>query len=522
MNNIATSVESAAASVQSSIIKPRFREEDILFSTLSMYEDDDIMKNITSTVKYAVPGTNSRLLSQSDYFTGLGYTLLRQILAACFIIYTYYLRLSSSMFEFYSLLSANFWYLLSLLSLPEDLSTVGPASIYSSSTIHLVKHTGGSERTMPRGSRIYHFYQRLLLLPTRLGNIILENSLSMSTPRTRMQIRKAIGRFYIPNHIAFIFEMSPLVVPQPPEIPTPFLDYEKRIVIPDKKEVATVLAKRAEWASMHHTHKAAETFRVIYEAAKCITWAACSEVCTVTVFESNGYSWRDMGKMASVIREEMQNLTKNSYRVSDSITLINLSTLEIVSVFDKQHVNANLTNGDLDLQYGEDMRDNYKSFESNIHNIIELDPAPESIVSSKVEDSPSDEDTGVVPTFRTNLTVFLMSNKETDANTFRQLRIKQQLYDHFEQSTLLESSVETQIKAMHYPTFQEYVDCYTDPELLIKFCTQTQALESLAGYPLVASGPQGVTFIPQSKPANFQHYCRCLREHNNALKRKYI
>lgn len=524
MENITTSVESAAASVQSSIIKPRFRDEDILFSTMNMFEDDDIMKNFTSSVKYAVPGTNNRLLSQSSYFTGLWYTFLRQILALWFTLYQYYLRIASLTLEFYNLTSAYFWYLLSFLPLPEDLSTVGPASIHSSSTIDLAKSQKESKEIIATGTRVYQFYERSLLLPTRIGNFILENSLRKSTPRTRMQIRQATGRFYIPDHIAFIFEMSPLVVPQPPEVPTPFLDYEKRIVIPDKKDVAKVLAQRAEWSSLHHTHKAAETFRVTYEAAKCITWAACSEVPIVTVFESNGYSWKDLKKMASVINEEMQNLTKSGYKVSDSIKLINLSTLETVSVFeDLQDFEKVNTGNELHIIPESDLGAKYKFLANSNEEIKELDPTPESIVSSAV-DSPTkgvEKVVDAVPTFRTKVTVFFMSSKETDAKTFQQLCIRQELAEYFEKESINDKNIITQIESMHYPTFSEYLEEYINPDLLIKFCTESQAPNSLAGYPLIASGPNGLVFSSQAKPANFPHYWESLKTLNKTLKQKY-
>ena len=512
MNDVTAAVESASHSIQSSIIKPRFRDGDTLFSTINIYEDDEVFQNLTSSVKYAVPGTNTVLLSQSDYFTGLFYTLLRRILSIYFTIYQYGLWITSQFFEIYTFIISYTWYLLTFLPLPEDVSTVGPAATFSSSTINLNKSSDSSINNSITET-IYSYYNQLSLLPTRLGNIILERSVSSFVPRSRMKIRQATGRLYIPDHITFIFEMSPLVVQRPPEVPTPYLDYEKKIVIPEKKEVAKVLAKRAEWISMHHTHKAAESFRVLYEAAKCITWASCSGVRIITVFESNGYSWKDMQKVSNIIKEEMKNLTKDSYQISDNIRIISLSTLEKIDVFNNE-VEDGFENNDKDIisHHGDEEVE-----ENDSNEIIHLNPEPESIVSQNLEVE-KDDLNDKIHTFRTNTTVFFMSNKETNVNTFRALKIKQQLSIELNNPNILTNTIESEMEAMHYPIFPGYVDNYTDPELIIKFCTQHQMPYSLSGYPLFSNSTVGPVFISQSKPANFPQFINGLHEINKVVK----
>jgi hypothetical protein len=517
MAGVATSIESATASVQSSIIKPRYRDEDIMFSSMSMY-DDDHFPTTNLGLKYGLVGSNNKLFIESDYFTGLWYTFLRYILMLFFKLYEYYLIINFQISELYDILKAYFWCFLTILPFPEDVSTVGPAAIFSSSSISIIK----SDRNISLTNKIYQSFNQYLLLPNRIGNYILQKSLSSIVPRNRLEIRQVTGRLYIPEHIAFIFEMRALVVPQPPEVPTPFLNYDKKIVIPETKEVAQVLARRAEWSSLNYTHKAAETFRITYEAAKCICWAACSGVRTVTIFESNGYSWKDMPKMCSVILEELKNLTKKKYQVYDQIKLVNLSTSEVVNVCEQlERLSENNEGVEKSLDRLE------KIDFLNIRSVNELENLdiqednneyPESIVSpDSYVQSKSQIDLSY--TFQTNLTVFFMSNIEADAKTFHTIRIKKEIADELNCPEIFDIP-NSELK--HHPSYPNYLNNkYLDPELVIKFCSSHQIPYSLSGYPLsISPASPEITpvFISQAKPANFSGFVKGLRILNREMK----
>lgn len=545
MDEFTSGVESATVSVQSSIIKPRFRNEDTEFSTMSMYEDDDVFQHLTASVKFALPGSNRTLFSRSNYYMGLFYTLLRYVLSLWFTIYQYYLWLDNQMEELCTIAISLVWQLLMFLPFPEDVSIVGPASVQSATSIRTIKSPTSFR------ARVFDSFNQTKLLPTKIGNLILEKSLFASVPRNRLQIWQVTGRMYVPEHVAFIFEMSALVVPQPQEVPVPFLDYEKRIVVPEKKEVAKVLAKRAEWSSLHHTHKAAETFRVIYEAAKCISWAACSGVQIVTVFEANGYAWKDMQKILGVAAEELRNLTSESYQVSDSIKLVNLDTGEFVNIYDQEETPAkdkfeneaedifeeNAKSSFPEEEHAEE-REEAEAFKSHTsefleeHNgadrktgISELEPAPESIVDDSVGiDSMNPESADLCHTFRTSLTVFFMSNKTTNPVTFRALRIKQEVAKRLNDPSLTAAFAGTEEELVHYPINPDYAVSYTDPELILKFCTSNQMPYSLSGYPLVATndvnyGPITFpVFLSEARPANFPQFVRGLVRLNSVLR----
>ncbi|KAG0673486.1 hypothetical protein C6P42_002709 [Pichia californica] len=518
MDNIATGLASAASTVQSSIIKPRFRNEDTMFSTMNMYDDEDIFLQLTSSVKYSLPGSNQTLFMNSNYYQSLYYILLRYILLLWFTIFKYYLWCEIEIIELFSNLNSLIWKLFTYLPFPEDVSTVGPASIQSAFAVQSIS----TNSTLT--SKAYNAFDKLKLLPTKIGNLILERSLMTSVPRSRLQIRQATGRLYIPEHIVFIFELNPLVVPQPPETPVPYLDYEKRIIVPDKKEVAKILAQRAEWTSIHHTHKASETFRVIYESAKCISWAACAGVKFITVFESNGYAWKDMPLILDIVKEEINNLSSENYQISDSIKLINLDTGEVIDASEKQDGIKH------QHEFEEDHFENPESLDKTFHNITnienikssisELDPIPESIITNNSTgfETMKLDSADIFHIFRIELTIFFMSNKTTNVEKFRCLKAKERIFNKVDNlDSDPKSLLSCDPEIIHYPLNPNYTQRYVEPELLFKFCNSTQMPYSLSGYPLMPS-PTPSVFLSDPRPANFPFFMRGLVKVNSVMR----
>ena len=78
----------------------------------------------------------------------------------------------------------------------------------------------------------------------------------------------------------------------PPEIPQPYLDADRKIRIPEKKEVQYVIAIRNEYFTQCKSHMAAERVRVLREIGRFITW--CCLVPTITeisIYEKMGACW---------------------------------------------------------------------------------------------------------------------------------------------------------------------------------------------------------------------------------------
>lgn len=517
MNDITTELASATSSLQSSIIKPRYRNEDVKFTTVNMFEDDDIFQQLTSSLKYALPGSNRSLFVHSNYYESLYYTFLRYILSFLFSVYQYYIWLTNEATESFFIINASIWNLFTIFSFSND--SVVDMKLFTQNSSN--SHSQKSSIALKNIS--FQPFNQLRELPTRISNKILEKSLSASVPRNRLQIRQRLGRLYIPTHIAFLFEMNALIVPQPPEVPIPYLDFDKRIIVPNEKDVATVLAQRAEWTSLNHTHKISETFRVIYESAKCITWAACSGVKIVTIFESNGYAWKDMPLLASLIREEMKSLTPQSYQVSDSIKLINLDNDEIIKISENYndvkpvypHPKQSFQQNNISLT----------SIYENKNEVSELDPIPESSVDESFEIESLDlENNDMNNIFCTNLCVFFMSNKTSNAKQFRALRIKKLILEKLNSTDSFLSSD----GIFHYPINPNYIENYTDPEIVLKFCTSSQTPYSLCGYPLMttnfalpfASSSFTPIILSDQHPANFPFFMRGLVKFNKMFNQK--
>lgn len=517
MDNLTAELESATSSLQSSIIKPRYRNEDVKFSTVNMFEDDDIFQQLTSSLKYALPGSNRSLFVHSNYYESLYYTFLRYILSFLFLLYQYYIWLTNEATELFFVINASIWNLFTVFSATIDLSANEKISIHGSSNSPL------KQNSLTIKNLSFQPFNQLRELPIKISNLILKKSLSVSVPRNRLEIRQRIDRLNIPTHVVFLFEMNALIVPQPPEVPIPYLDFNKKIIVPNEKEVATVLAQRAEWASLNHTHKVSETFRVIYESAKCITWAACSGIKITTIFESNGYAWKDMPLLSKIIKEEMKSLTLESYQVLDSIKLINLDSGEIIEIFENYN--------DIKCVYPHN-KDTFQQSNTSLNScdkskneISELDPIPESSVDENLEiDNFDPENSNINNVFCTNLCVFFISNKTSNAEEFRVLKVKKMVSEMLDNKSLLLSSSEL----LHYPINPDYIENYTDPEILIKFCTSSQTPYSLSGYPLMAtnsmlpfsSTPFTPIILSDQHPANFPFFLRGLVKFNKMLIQK--
>lgn len=486
-----TQADYAIASTQSSIIKPRFRDDDIWFSTMGIYEKDDLQPFVGSSVRYTLPGSNMRLFIISSYFQALFYTFLRYLLLVFFTLYKYYILVASSFKKQSALFYGFIWYTLKLLPLPEQVFkfVLDPEKNIVSSYPINKRESGSNSNSID--SRIYYIYKYLRMLPTKVRKIILRKFLSSVVPRNRQDIRQATASLYIPKHITFIFEMNPLVVSQPAEIPYPYINYDKKIIIPPKKLIFNAIAKRAEWASLNHTHKAAETFRVIYEAAKCISWAAITGVRIVTIFESNGYCWNDMPKLCKVIDEELNSLTDESYQVFDYIKLVNLETGMVMNIKKVPSDTSTIPSSEFMKTNAENINKNTLSMESFVSSSSKI-----SFLTSAKEQS---------HTFETNLTVFFMSNKNTDIKKVWKYQIKQDV------ASCLNIKIPTSCEEedIYYPMNPYYTKDYNHPELIMKFCTYKQNPFSFAGYHLESSQ---VHFARGSEYANFKTFVEGLTE----------
>lgn len=116
-------------------------------------------------------------------------------------------------------------------------------------------------------------------------------------PRTGTPVGLAKCMEYIPKinnpkSIALILQLNPPMLVPPPEIPQPYLDADRKIRIPEKKEVQYVIAIRNEYFTQCKTHIAAERVRLLREMGRFITWCCLvPSIIEVTIFEKLGACW---------------------------------------------------------------------------------------------------------------------------------------------------------------------------------------------------------------------------------------
>lgn len=112
------------------------------------------------------------------------------------------------------------------------------------------------------------------------------------TPVGLARCMEYIPKINTPKSITLILQLNPPMLTPPPEIPQPYLDADRKIRIPEKKEVQYVIAIRNEYFTQCKTHIAAERVRLLREMGRFITW--CCLVPTITevnIYEKLGACW---------------------------------------------------------------------------------------------------------------------------------------------------------------------------------------------------------------------------------------
>lgn len=446
-------IESPQESVQSSIIMPRFTYRDSLFASVGIYGGE--MSQVTTShvgSRISLPASNRQLLAEANAFEGIAFAGWRYVLSMLFAFYEYY-NAARTMWEYWTdVLVAVLWWGITLVPFLADDVTMCDESIQPKST-NLI-------------SRAYYF-------PRMLANYALSQSLTTVThPQSRMVIRRALGTITRPEHVGIVLEMNVLAIKQPPEVPAPYLDAEKRLIVPKKRDIARVLGERAEWASAHHVHKASETIRIVYESAKIIAWCACSKVRIVTLYELNGYAWRDMPQLANMVQEEMKNLTTDDYIVNDYIKIV-------------------------DLDSGKEMMAVDNSIQVSEVDLEQMEPAPEvdSAITVDGEAISTPHTLGSEQNrFSTKLTVLLASGARIGSRSGIKEEIRECIREQFGVS----------IESDYGVAPRDCVYEYMDPEVIIKFSGPRQQLESLDGFPLVNHNALPLVIEYCNQPASFK------------------
>lgn len=486
----------SGTSTHSSVLVPRLRSSDLRFVSLNMF-GRDTLKDLQFPAKPKIAGANIGLINDVTTLEVMIFDLRRDMLSILFWSYGILLEISGIYSELKIITANLFWTAFSSIFLNED-------QLEKYANFVRSEKKGGLSSSTSTLEKANAFKNGFFELPLKLRYQLWKRTYRNRFPNSRLALQIAAGKGPFPETLGLIFDMFPLVVPPPPEVPAPYLDANKKMVIPDKKQVSIVLRARAEWSAAQHTHKATEILRVCSEASKVIVWSACIGVSNVVCHEINGYAWRNLKTLISLVKLELSSLDRKSgykaLRIPDYISFVNVATKQMKTLAE------------------------YSLQTDGLSQICVLSeekyPLPEEspILNSGDfnKSSPTVSASSAIPV---RLTVFLTSGYEwTDYSRIVTLT-KEILGAGSGSEKSSQSGTEdkfanvSNISNAYYPS----------PEVLLKFTSARQIPESISGFPLHPSNNDLKTFSIQTRPANFPDFVRALNgyQSNSSMEATY-
>ncbi|ABN65783.2 predicted protein [Scheffersomyces stipitis CBS 6054] len=122
-------------------------------------------------------------------------------------------------------------------------------------------------------NQVSAIYLYLSLMPNVVSRVIYQQML-WCVPSGLSSFQLATPKRDLPETMTLILNVKNLFPAAPPEIPQPYLDSEKKIKVPDKKDVQMVLALRNDYFTQIRVNLAAEKVKLLTEVAKFVTWSA--------------------------------------------------------------------------------------------------------------------------------------------------------------------------------------------------------------------------------------------------------
>lgn len=106
------------------------------------------------------------------------------------------------------------------------------------------------------------------------------------------QFLQHVPKSNIPTSLGLILHYHPPLLKPPPDIPQPYLDSDRKIQVPQKKDVQYAIAIRSEYFAQHQAHVASERVRLLREIGQFVTWCCLvPSIETVTIVEKKAICW---------------------------------------------------------------------------------------------------------------------------------------------------------------------------------------------------------------------------------------
>lgn len=142
--------------------------------------------------------------------------------------------------------------------------------------------------------KIARVYYSFILLPLICVRVAYHIGVCYS-PTAISGIQEGLpSKEYIPESVTLLLKMNQYTVAPPPKLPQPWLDANKKIQVPSKKEVQNVLSIRNEFFTQRSTFMALEKLRISSEISRFVCWnLLIPGVERINVYEEFGYLWSD-------------------------------------------------------------------------------------------------------------------------------------------------------------------------------------------------------------------------------------
>ncbi|KAK6201059.1 uncharacterized protein RJT21DRAFT_139543 [Scheffersomyces amazonensis] len=148
-------------------------------------------------------------------------------------------------------------------------------------------------------------------IPTVFYRLIINNILSNNPSSGLQNFNASIPQDFLPKSITLLLEINNDLVSPPPEIPQPYLNADKKITVPDKREIQHALSIRNEYFTHKSVYCAAEKVRLSSEIARFVTWCALiPSINTINIFERFGLLWDNIAYL-DVTLEQLGNSILN-------------------------------------------------------------------------------------------------------------------------------------------------------------------------------------------------------------------
>ncbi|KAI5953940.1 hypothetical protein CANMA_004779 [Candida margitis] len=97
-----------------------------------------------------------------------------------------------------------------------------------------------------------------------------------------------------PSSLCLILHYHPPLLKLPPDIPQPYLDSDRKIQVPQKKDVQYAIAIRSEYFAQYQAHVASERVRLLREMGRFITWCCLvPSIESLTIVEKKAICWEE-------------------------------------------------------------------------------------------------------------------------------------------------------------------------------------------------------------------------------------